>query len=332
MIAILLFLAFTIVAGLPADHILIRPDHELRYQHVEGGDGLYLADLWTKLSDIQDAARYNPDSQNVYHLFTRDNPSVSQPLLLGNAGLLAITNYEPHRRTIVLLHGYQDNAVGSLNAVLVPAFLAAEDVNVIVVDWSLGSNSVNLATSVANTVTSGESVARFINWLNQAAGVTAGSYHIVGYGLGGHQAGIVGRNVDGDVAYITGLDPSFYLWIINSHKFRPDDGSYTEIIHTNAGINGYLGTLGHVDFYPNGGVNMPGCNGATCDQERSFFYFAESLVSGGFTGRRCATYAGAMSNLCYMWGNLRMGGIAPKTGSRGIYRLETNSRSPFSRG
>ncbi|XP_049884302.1 pancreatic triacylglycerol lipase-like [Pectinophora gossypiella] len=325
-------LALAAVSALPTD-VLRKPDPGPRYQYVEAGDGsLHLADLWVKVSDVQEAARFNPDSQNVYHLFTRLNPTVSQPLLLGSDGLLGMTNYDARRRTIIIIHGWLDSATANVNSVLVPAFLAAEDVNVIVVDWSAGAGTINYAAAVSNTVTSGESVARFINWLNQATNTSPMSYHLVGHSLGGHQVGIIGRNVNGQVAYITALDPAFPLWITHNHKFREDDGLYTEIIHTNAGLLGYIGTLGHVDFYPNGGINMPGCDTQECDHERSFHYLAESLISGGFTGRRCATYAGAMSNNCILWGTLNMGGLVPKIGSSGIYRMETNASPPFSRG
>lgn len=82
--------------------------------------------------------------------------------------------------------------------------MAAEDVNVIVVDWSVGASSVNYRTVIANTLSSGAAVANFIDWLNQVTGSSPVQYHIVGHGFGAHQAGIVGRNVQGDITYITG--------------------------------------------------------------------------------------------------------------------------------
>ncbi|XP_075989748.1 lipase member H-A-like [Anticarsia gemmatalis] len=276
--------------------------------------------------------RYDPDRQNVYHLFTRQNPTVSQPLLMGSEGLLGLTNYNAARRTVVLLHGWMDSSTAPFNTVLVPAFLSGEDLNVIVVDWSTGAGSINYFTAVTNTLASGLSVARFINWLNTVTGAVPAMYHIVGHHLGGHQAGIVGRNVRGDVGYITALDPAYTAWPNNVNKFRATDGMYTEVIHTNVGVTGYIAPLGDVDFYPNGGSSMPGCNSQECDHSRSYFYFAESLTSGGFTGRRCGTYLSAMLGNCFLLGNLRMGGLVPKTGSSGIYHLVTNPTSPFSQG
>ncbi|KAF9805134.1 hypothetical protein SFRURICE_013327 [Spodoptera frugiperda] len=270
--------------ALPYDPVIRKLDDGQRYQYMEGPDGaLHLVDLWGKVSDVTAAARYDPDRQNVYHLYTRNNPTVSQPLLIGSEGLLGITNYNPSRRTVVLIHGWLDSVTADFNSVLVPAFLQAEDVNVIVVDWSAGAGTINYFTAVENTFTSG-------------------------------------------------LDPAFPGWNTNDNRFRPSDGAYTEVIHTNVGVLGYMATLADVDFYPNGGSGMPGCNSNDCDHARCYHYMAESLTRGGFTGRRCLSYVSAMAGNCNMLGSLRMGGLVPKTGQSGIFHLETNSSPPFSRG
>ncbi|XP_022822326.1 pancreatic triacylglycerol lipase-like [Spodoptera litura] len=282
---------------------------------------------------VSTGARYDPTQTNVYHLFTRDNPVVSQPLILNNPSLLQTTNYRKDRRTIVLIHGWLESVTANFNSVLIPVFLAAEDVNIIVVDWSIGASSIDYRTVIRNTITSGEAVGAFINWVNRESGATPTMYHIVGHGFGGHQAGIVGRNVDGDIAYITALDPAFIGWVSHPDRFDANDGQYTEVIHTNYGINGYLADLGHVDFYPNGGISMPGCDSHACDHARSYFYFAESITSGGFTGRQCLNYFAAIMSSCDLLpGRLEMGGLRPKIGRTGVYLLETNASPPFSQG
>ncbi|XP_026325511.1 pancreatic triacylglycerol lipase-like [Hyposmocoma kahamanoa] len=274
-------------------------------------------------------ARYNPDRDNIYYVFTRSHPNTGYPLLLGVPSLLSQTDFDPRRRTVVLVHGWLGSVTDRSNIVLVPAFLNAEDVNVIVVDWNAGAGE-NYVTSVINTVISGEGVSRFITWLNRETGAFFSDYHIVGHSLGGHQAGIIGRNLNGSIPYITALDPAYPLWILNPHKFQANDGQYTEVIHTNAGVSGYLTPLGHVDFYPNGGINMAGCDGQNCDHDRCFHYMAESVKTGGFSGTECRTYAHAMLGACSLNGRLNMGGVKPKTGSRGVYFLRTNAQPPFS--
>ncbi|CAG9790510.1 unnamed protein product [Diatraea saccharalis] len=196
----------------------------------------------------------------------------------------------------------------------VSAFLSAENVNIIVVDWSTGAGAINYYTAVANTLTAAQSIARFINWLNEMTGASPTHYHVIGHSLGGHQAGMIGRYVNGKIAYITALEAALPGFVNNADRFRPDDGAYTEVIHTNSGVFGFSTTLGHVDFYPNGGSNMPGCNSSECDHARSYFYMAESLITGGFTGRRCGSFLLATTGNCFLPGTLRMGGLVPKTG------------------
>ena len=63
---------------------------------------------------------------------------------------------------------------------------------------------------------------------------------------------------------MTGLDPAG-LWHINVRAdFRLDknDADQVDVIHTDS--NGFgtrrKETVGHIDFFPNGGANQPGCS------------------------------------------------------------------------
>ncbi|KAF9805135.1 hypothetical protein SFRURICE_013328 [Spodoptera frugiperda] len=301
MVPILFILGLTVVAALP-NGIYLRRAPGPRYQHVQDGLGrLHLVDLWQPATDFN--ARYYPDTENVYHLFTRLNPSVSQPIVPGNEQLLKASNFDASRRTAVLIHGWLDNATGNFNAVLLAAFLAAEDMNVIVVDWSAGSSTFNFNQVRENTVLSGGAVARVISWINSVTGADLADYHIAGYSLGGQQAGMAGRNLGGKVGYITGLDPAGGPGFVGfEHTFRASDAVYTEVMHTNVG-------------------------GAGC-----FHYFAESIRDGGFTGVKCESYKHALVGDCHLPETLNMGGLEPKTGKTGVYYLETNAASPFSKG
>ncbi|KAJ8706670.1 hypothetical protein PYW07_012748 [Mythimna separata] len=279
-ITVLLF-GLAVVTAIPfkTEQLLPKVDDVLTYQYVTGGEGRnLLIDQWKQTRQTEQSARFEPDVVNAYHLFTRDNPTVSQPIVANNSDWLETTNYNSSRRTILLLHGWLDSVTAGINTVLVPAFLEAEDVNVIVVDWSHGAGTIAYPLAVINTVISGEAVARFIAWLNEASGSTLDQYHIVGHNLGAHQAGIIGRNLGGDVAYITGLDPAFAGWVTNDDRFTSTDGVYTEVIHTNAGLLGYLTPLADADFYPNGGVDMPGCLSQECDSNSEVIHANAGLL------------------------------------------------------
>ncbi|KAF9796884.1 hypothetical protein SFRURICE_009458 [Spodoptera frugiperda] len=314
------------VSAIPAavDPVITKIDPEgLRYGYIRDDEGNpHLVDSWLKASDLRNMARYNPDVDNEYHLYTRSNPLVSQPLVQGNNALLAASHFDPSKRTIILIHGFLGNILSGFNTVLVPAFILAGDVNVIVVDWGAGAHLG------FNGISSGRSVGRFIDWLNQASGANVENYHILGYSVGAHQAGIVGRSLLGRPSYLTAMDPAD-RWLA-SQAVRSDDAVYTEVIHTNIGNIGQEAPAGDVDFYPNGGIDMPGCATAVCDHYRSYFYMGESLATGGFTGIQCASVAEAKTGNCSGPATLPMGGLQPKTGSKGIYYVRTNGSPPFS--
>lgn len=38
------------------------------------------------------------------------------------------------------------------------------------------------------------------------------------------------------------------------------DARFVDVIHTDIQVYGYTHPCGHIDFYPNGGTNQPGCS------------------------------------------------------------------------
>jgi len=83
--------------------------------------------------------------------------------------------------------------------------------------------------------------------------------HLIGFGLGAHAAGTVGRTVkqsDGrNVGRITGLDPFPFRRV----SLDPRDATFVDV--TNTAIGRYsLRRRGHVQFYLNGGgPSQPNC-------------------------------------------------------------------------
>ena len=60
---------------------------------------------------------------------------------------------------------------------------------------------------------------------------------------------------------LTGLDPAgpFFTLVSSAYRLDDSDASYVDVIHTNEGQLGTSRRGGHIDFYPNGGTNQPGC-------------------------------------------------------------------------
>ena len=58
------------------------------------------------------------------------------------------------------------------------------------------------------------------------------------------------------------------------------DAKFVDVIHTSDNF-GYNLDMGHVDYYPNGGLNQPGCGDldVACSHERGRKLFAESIAS-----------------------------------------------------
>lgn len=56
---------------------------------------------------------------------------------------------------------------------------------------------------------------------------------------------------------LIGLDPAcpgFMIIPLQREHLSKDDGEFVDVIHTAGGIFGCMDSLGHVDFYPNGGI------------------------------------------------------------------------------
>lgn len=109
---------------------------------------------------------------------------------------------------------------------------------------------------------------------------------------------------NGKVGKIVALDPALPLFLLSAAKDRlaSTDATYVEIIHTNAGILGFLKPLGHADFYPNGGTKQPGCSWdvvGNCAHVRSVLYYIESIYSSKkFVGVKCESLQDVQRGRC----------------------------------
>nr|CAB3516644.1 unnamed protein product [Spodoptera littoralis] len=101
-------------------------------------------------------------------------------------------------------------------------------------------------------------------------------FHLVGFDLGAHVAGIAGRILREDsqiVGRITGLNPSGRQWGTGSERLRRNDARYVEVIHTDT-----LASLPMVSEIP--------------------LLFGASMINPDLKGRACATQTQMNLNLC----------------------------------
>ncbi|KXJ21453.1 Pancreatic lipase-related protein 2 [Exaiptasia diaphana] len=126
--------------------------------------------------------------------------------------------------------------------------LRKKDVNVIVVGWNsyISFSVKGYLQSVANTRLAGSMVAELIKFINKQMGNTPASFHLIGFSLGAHVAGYVGKRLK-NVARITGLDPAGprFQGFHTDVKLDSSDAAFVDVIHTDSGH-----TFNHLSMGP----------------------------------------------------------------------------------
>ncbi|XP_022822284.1 pancreatic triacylglycerol lipase-like [Spodoptera litura] len=299
---------------------------ESRYIWMPDGEGKpHLVDLHEP-ADERAIARNGANNQ--YWLFTRQNPNNAQVIVNGNANSIRNSNYRANRGLKVIVHGWNSNGNSQMNPLITSAFLAVQDVNVIVVDWRSLANS-NYITASNGVPGIGQHLGNFLVWLINTGGGNWNNVHLVGFSLGAHVVGNAGRQAGGRPARVTGLDPAGPGWGGNSNALNRNAGQYVEAIHTDGGRLGIFDRIADGDFYPNGGRNpQPGCSNSDCSHGRAPDLFASSVRTNHFVGRQCSNIQQAQNNQC-SGSALNMGnGVISKRGN-GIFGLRTGSSWPF---
>ncbi|CAL8320670.1 unnamed protein product [Arctogadus glacialis] len=208
-------------------------------------------------------------------------------------------------QTFAIVHGWTVAGIfeGWVSQ-LVSALLEREpSANVIVVDW-LKRAQHHYPNAAQHTQLAGQDLAALINWLELDVKYDLSKLHLLGFSLGAHVAGVAGNLAYSKVNRITGMDPAgpHFEYADELRRLSPDDASFVDVVHTNTKGSpdlsiGIQRPVGHVDIYPNGGMDQPGCSlqhtlqmMATfglqkvglimgCAHERSVHLFIDSLVN-----------------------------------------------------
>ncbi|XP_075698848.1 pancreatic lipase-related protein 2-like [Rhinoderma darwinii] len=252
-------------------------------------------------------------------LYTRENLNTFQEVSAVNHKTISNSNFQTHRKSHFIIHGFIDSGENMWLVDMCQAMLQVEDVNCFCIDWSGGSRT--LYTQAANNIrVVGAEVAYFINTLWEVFNYSLSKVHVIGHSLGAHAAGEAGKRRPG-IGRITGLDPAqpYFQDTPPEVRLDPSDALLVDVIHTdstptiaNLGTGGYgmSQTVGHLDFFPNGGKQMPGCKKnqlidhvnidditptinelVSCNHIRSYKYYIKSiLIPDGFIGFKSSTY------------------------------------------
>jgi len=209
--------------------------------------------------------------------------------------------FAQNRQVAFIVHGYINNGDTPWVHPMKDEILKAEDSTVIIVDWSIGAKPP-YATAASNTRTAAQAIASFaeaVANLKRFSGDTSQLYlYCIGHSLGAQVCGQAGRHAksaSGQQLFnrVTGLDPAGpgFVKCPDALHIDKDSAKCVDIIHTDGSLKGHIspivhyGTLsqwGHVDFYPNGGNNQPGCLSIKndigfCSHEKAHDFFMTTI-------------------------------------------------------
>nr|CAH0113682.1 unnamed protein product [Daphnia galeata] len=264
----------------------------------------------------------------AFCLYTRHNRSRCQNLVTGDVKSIQRSGLNSSRRILFIVHGYLEHGNKKWIKRMVEEALIYDNVNVVVVDWVSGSGPP-YTQAVANIRLIGVMLAHLVLFLHSQFQVPTENCHIAGHSLGAHLAGYTGqylRDRGHMLGRITGMDPADPYFENTEPLIRldPTDALFVDVIHTDAGpiLSGGLGMMqpvGHIDFYPNGGVRQPGCGTSVldsiekergsvlyglsrfigCNHLRSVEFFTESFNSAcPFLAVQCPSFADFLAGGC----------------------------------
>ncbi|XP_014205770.1 pancreatic triacylglycerol lipase-like [Copidosoma floridanum] len=278
----------------------------------------------------------NVEEKVSFHLFTKENMD-GEEIVLNDVSIKS-SSFNFSRPTKIITHGYWNQKESNACTMPRDAFLKTRDCNVLVVDWwkmeSISGVPIIYNAACKSVPIVAEYVATMIDFL-ESHGLNLNDTSLIGHSLGAHLMGIAASKTKNRISHIVGLDPAGPIFQDNnsSERLSPDDATTVLVIHTNVGHCGLSQTIGHYDFYPNGGHKQPGCWMNHCAHSRSYELYAESIFSrDGFYANWCSSLnfdveGNCNNNTVKMDENLRT-----QNAKEGIYYLETSDSFPYALG
>ncbi|KAF4517964.1 hypothetical protein B566_EDAN005331 [Ephemera danica] len=253
--------------------------------------------------------------------------------------LMHAAGWNPELPTLVLVHGFSESPEAGCVPTILEAFRqTSRDVNLVVLDWSSLAAGPWYYTAYNNADYVALSMARALDFLAGPGGAAPEDIHLVGCGLGARVAARAADNVtmQGKIGRITGLDP----WFGRSKRERQLPtrvARFVDAVHTDSGVHGHSVSVGHADFFPNGGISpQPGCelsnvfrgnnafSTALCSHIRSYQYFAESIRNPrAFLATPCDSWDDYHERRCAFGDAAMPMGYGTPLTARGKFYLDT---------
>lgn len=270
----------------------------------------------------------------AFYLFTQSNPRNGQRLYC-KSGNIKKSYFNFDNPTRFVIHGWMGGYDQTMPTMVTEAWLRRGSYNIVAVDWR-NARTIDYIDAKWKVRNAGQLIAAFILCLHERHDLALNTLHVIGFSLGAHVAGYVGKFVgDRRIETIIGLDPAHPLYHFSSseHRLADTDAKYVEVIHTN-NVLGFCEPIGTSDFYVNGGMNQPNCGilfSQICAHYRAYIVYSEAITLNNFGSIRCRDKLDANLNRCGSKFVVRMADPdnVKKKKVRGIFYVPTHHSSPY---
>lgn len=267
-----------------------------------------------------------------FAVFNGQNRSFPKYLNIDVLDTVQTAGINPEGTIYFITHGFLESGPAKWIEQMMNLLLDRDpDSTVIVIDWGKGSNPP-YNQACANIRLVGTITAHIIQMIKDELHLPdLDKVHMIGHSLGSHLSGYAGytlrANFGSLLGRITGLDPAELAFTETDELVRldPSDAKFVDIVHSDAtpfvpkiGL-GLYEPIGHVDFYPNGGFNQPGCQREfwkqpnnrfvssmfsffSCSHSRSYKYFIES-IKNPLMVVACGSYDSYKAGECFDCGS-----------------------------
>ncbi|CAH0555316.1 unnamed protein product [Brassicogethes aeneus] len=222
-----------------------------------------------------------------YPVYTKKRMHDPHYIDLNDIFFVESSGIDPMQNIYFISHGYLEGGDNPWIVEMAHELIKQDPkCSVIAVDWRGGSGPP-YTQAVANIRLVGVITAHLIAEIaRHTKHLKLDQVHLIGHSLGAHLSGYAGYTLQKEfnlkLGRISGLDPAEPHFGQEAPPVRLDRSAakYVDIVHTDANhfIELALGMkrpIGHVDYYPNGGDNQPGCGKSMVqyvnEQEGSFF-------------------------------------------------------------
>ena len=150
--------------------------------------------------------------------------------------------FNASRPTKIIAHGFLNDADDFYKHFIEAYKKAGCGVNLICINWEEYSDADKevYTRAAENAIVIGKMIGRSIvsNILIKELKQDPKLIHAIGYSLGAHLVGNIGKNSERSIGRITGLDPArpfFENWADPTQRLLKEDAEFVDVIHTNSG-------------------------------------------------------------------------------------------------